>query len=115
MKPLLHKGKPIGLGVFAGALGVALAASPAFAAGGWSVVPAPPSPGGNDMLNAVAAVSETEAWTVGTTFTAPDANSIPVPKQDAGRHQIAGFRLHRRESRREFPSLPGIGSELRRQ
>jgi hypothetical protein len=75
VKSLTRKGKPIGLGVFAGAVSVALA-SPAFAAGGWSVVPAPQSAAGNDMLNAVAAVSETEAWTVGTTFTAPDANFV---------------------------------------
>jgi len=66
----------IGCGALAATIGLALTAGPAFAASGWNVVPAPKSPDGNDMLNAAAAVNDSEAWTVGTTFTPPDANFV---------------------------------------
>src|SRR6266516_2855098 len=75
MRRLLRKGKPVGV-LLAGSVGVLLAVSPALAASAWSVVPAPQTPGGNDMLNAVAAMGESDAWAVGTTFTPPDANLV---------------------------------------
>jgi hypothetical protein len=54
----------ITLAAAAGAL--LLAMPPAVAAGGWSIVPAPPT-GQNGELAGTSAVSDTDAWAVGTT------------------------------------------------
>src|SRR5262245_14352645 len=75
MKRLLRKGSTVGA-LLAGSVGVLLAGAPAQAVSAWSVVPAPQTPGGNDMLNAVTALGESDAWAVGTTFTPPDANLV---------------------------------------
>lgn len=66
----------VGVGALAGVLSLAVATPGLAAAGRWSIDPAPASPDGNDTLNAVAAVTDADAWTVGTTFTAPDANLV---------------------------------------
>jgi hypothetical protein len=60
------------------ALGASVAAGTASAdVNGWGVsgVPAPPA-GTNDTLNAVGASGGSDAWAVGTQFTAPDANFV---------------------------------------
>ena len=51
-------------------------AGPATAATVWSVSPTPSSGLGNDSLNGAGAVSDSDAWAVGTTFIAPDANGV---------------------------------------
>ena len=69
----------LGLGLAAGAVSLLVMASPATAApGSWSIVPTPSSGNGNDALNGVGAVSDSDAWAVGNTFTAPDANGSTV-------------------------------------
>jgi hypothetical protein len=56
--------------------GPASAASAVSATGGWSVVTVPVTSGGTSTLNAVAAVSDSAAWAVGTTFTPFDPSGI---------------------------------------
>jgi hypothetical protein len=67
----------LGLGVVAGAVALLVMASPATAAtGGWSIVTTPKSTNGNDSLNAVSALTDADAWAVGTTFIPPDPNGV---------------------------------------
>jgi hypothetical protein len=65
------------------AVGVALAlgASPAFAASGWTIVPAPPT-GANANLFGVSAVSDSDAWAVGTQNGAPNTGLGSKPLID---------------------------------
>jgi hypothetical protein len=56
-------GFKLAIGAMAGAA-VVLGASPALAAGGWTIVPAPPT-GQNAVLAGVTAPSDTNAWAVG--------------------------------------------------
>jgi hypothetical protein len=56
------------------AVGLLLAASPASAALGWTVVPTPNPSAASDRLNGVAARTATDAWAVGS-FTGADADA----------------------------------------
>jgi hypothetical protein len=61
----------------AGTASLLVLASPATAAtGAWSISPTPNSGRGNDSLNGVGAISDSDAWAVGTTFIVPDANGV---------------------------------------
>lgn len=71
---ILHR---IGTGLAVGAA-VLLGATTAFAAGGWSIVAAPPS-GQNGILDGAAATSDTDAWAVGESNAASTGlGAIPV-------------------------------------
>jgi hypothetical protein len=60
----------LGIGAMAGAA-MLLAASPALAASGWTIVPAPPT-GQNAVLEGVTAPSDGNAWAVGYSNAAPN-------------------------------------------
>jgi hypothetical protein len=60
----------IGLGVAVGAA-LVLGAGPALAAGGWTIVPAPPT-GQDAQLDGVTTTSSTDAWAVGYCCAAPN-------------------------------------------
>ena len=60
----------VGIGAMIGAA-VLLGASPALAAGGWTIVPAPPT-GQNAVLEGVTAPSDGNAWAVGYSNAAPN-------------------------------------------
>ena len=67
----------LSLAVAGAAVSLLMVASPAGAATvDWSIATTPSSGLGNDSLNGVGAISDTDAWAVGTTFTAPDANGV---------------------------------------
>ena len=65
------------LGLAAGAASLLVLASPATAAtGAWTTSPTPNTGLGNDSLNGAGAITDSDAWAVGTTFVAPGPNGV---------------------------------------